>query len=226
MRRWERIGAATGVAFVLCSAVAFLIVPDPPSPDDGSEFVLNFFAENESDVMWQAFFFGLGAVFLLWFAGALAVALRRAEGDVLARVPPIVAASAAASAAMFLVGVAASAAVASGVEGMDQGVGYGLYQLSSMTFVLTNFPAAAFVLSAAIGIGRSRLLPESVAWVGGVVALLLLVNAGGRLLADSAGFAPGGTASTIAFGAFLFWVFVASLFLVQRAAPARTAPES
>jgi hypothetical protein len=226
VRLWDRIGAATGVGFVLCSAIAFLIVPDPPSADDGSEFVLNFFAENDADVMWQAFFFGLGGLFLLWFAGTLAVALRRAEGDTLTRVPPIVAASAAASVAMFLIGVSAVGAVASGVETMDQGVAFGLYQLGSFAFVMTAFPTAAFLLSAAVGIGRSRLLPESVAWVGGVVGLLLLVNAGGRLLADNAGFAPGGTASTISFGAFLFWVFVASLFLVQRAVPGRRTAES
>jgi hypothetical protein len=226
VRLWERLGALTGVAFVVCSAVAFLIVPDPPSAEDGSEFVLNFFAENDSDVMWQAFFFGLGGVFLLWFGGTLAAALRRAERDALTRVPAIVAASAAASTAMFLVGVSAAGAVASGVETMDQGVAFGLYQLSSFTFVMTDFPAAAFLLSAAVGIARSGLLPESVGWVGAVVGLLLLVNAGGRLLADSSGFAPGGNANTITFGLFLFWVFVASVFLAQRAAPARTAPET
>jgi hypothetical protein len=226
MRWWNRVGAATGVGFVLCSAVAFLIVPDPPSADEGSEFVLNFFAENDSDVLWQAFFFGLGGVFLLWFGGTLASALHHAEGDALGRVPGIVAASTGASVALFLVGVTAAGAVASGVETMDQGIAYGLYQLSSFAFVLTDFPAAAFLLSASIGIGRSRLLPESVAWVGGVVGLLLLVNAGGRLLADDAGFAPGGTANTIAFAAFLFWVFVASLFLVQRVEPRRRTAES
>ena len=69
MRWWNRVGAATGVGFVLCSAVAFLIVPDPPSADEGSEFVLNFFAENDSDVLWQAFFFGLGGVFLVFPSG-------------------------------------------------------------------------------------------------------------------------------------------------------------
>lgn len=226
MREWERWAAGTGIAFVVSSAIAFLIVPDPPSADEGSEFVLNFVAVNDSDLLWQAFFFGLGGVFLLWFGGTLAVALRRAEGDVLDRTPAIVASAAATSAAMFLIGISAVGALASGIELMDQGVAYGLYQFGSFALVMTDFPAAAFVWAASLGIARSALLPQSVGWVGGVVGLLLIVNAGGRLLADSSDFAPGGTVNTLAFTLFLFWVFVASVFLVQRVPAGRRQPES
>jgi hypothetical protein len=223
---WERWAAATGIAFVVASAVAFLIVPDPPAADEGSEFILNFVAVNDSDLLWQAFFFGVGTIFLLWFAGTLAVALRRAQGDAPDRTPAIVAAAAASAAALFLVGVTAVAALASGVEQIDQGVAYGLYQLGSMAFVLTDFPAAAFVWAASLGIARSGLLPASVSYVGGVVGLLLVANAGGRLLADDADFAPGGTVNTIAFAFFLFWVFVTSVFLVQRVPVERRQPET
>jgi hypothetical protein len=226
MRSWERWSAASGIGFVLASAIAFLIVPDPPTADEGSEFILNFFSLNDSDLLWQAFFFGLGAVFLLWFGGALAGALRQAEGEVGGRVPPIVAASVGASVALFLVGITASGAIASGVEQMDQGVAYGLYQVSSFAFVMTDFPAASFVWAASLGIARTVTLPSSVGWVGGVVGLVLIVNAGGRMLADNETFAPGGTANTIAFGLFLFWVFVTSVFLMQRTPAARRTPES
>src|ERR671925_285774 len=170
MRTWERWASLTGVGFVLSSAIAFLIVPDPPSADDGSEFVLNFFSLNDSDVLWQCFFFGLGGIFLLWFGGTPAGALPRAQGDAL-------------------------------------------------------LPAAAFVWAASLGIARSALLPQSVGWVGGVVGLLLVVNAGGRLLGDSADFAAGGTVNTITFVLFLFWVLVTSIFLAQRVPVARRAPE-
>ena len=200
-------------------------VPDPPSADEGSEFVLNFVALNDSDLLWQAFFFGLGGVFLLWFGGTLAAALRRA-GEHDDRLPAIVVASAAAAVALFLLGVICVGALASGIELMDQGVAYGLYQLGNFAFVMTDFPAAAFVFAASLGIARSALLPASVGYVGGIVGLLLVVNAGGRLLADSSDFAPGGNVNTIVFAIFLFWVFVTSLFLVQRVPVARRAPES
>lgn len=226
MRSLERWSAASGIAFVLSSAIAFLIVPDPPTADEGSEFILNFFSLNDSDLLWQAFFFGLGSVFLLWFGGALAGAFRLAEGESGGRVPPIVAASVGASVALFLVGVTAAGAVASGVEQMDQGVAYGLYQVSSFAFVMADFPAASFVLAASFGISRTVVLPSSVGWVGAVVGLLLIVNAGGRMLADNEAFAPGGTANTISFGFFLFWVLVTSIFLVQRVPAGRRMPES
>ncbi|HEU6445760.1 MAG TPA: hypothetical protein VFL61_11940 [Gaiellaceae bacterium] len=226
MWNWERWASATGIAFVVSAGIAFLIVPDPPSADEGSEFILNFVALNDSDLLWQAFFFGLGGIFLLWFAGTLAVALRRAQGDTLDRTPPIVVAAAASAAALFLLGVTAVGALASGVEVMDQGVAYGLYQLASFAFVMTDFPAAAFVWAASLGIVRSGLLPASVGYVGGIVGLLLVVNAGGRLLADSSDFAPGGAVNTIVFAVFLFWVLVASIFLVQRVPVGRRMPES
>jgi hypothetical protein len=127
---------------------------------------------------------------------------------------------------MFLVGVICIGALASGIEQMDQGVAYGLYQVGSFAFVMTDFPAAAFVWAASLGIARSSLLPKSVGYVGGIVGLLLVVNAGGRLLGDRADFAPGGTANTIVFAFFLFWVFVTSLFLTQRVSPVRRTPAS
>jgi hypothetical protein len=226
MREWERWAAATGVGFVLSSAIAFLIVPDPPTADEGSEFILNFVAANDSDLLWQAFFFGLGGLFLLWFGGTLAAALRKAQGEPDDRLPVIVVASAAASVAMFLVGVICVGALASGIELMDQGVAYGLYQLGSFAFVMTDFPAAAFVFAASLGIARSALLPKSVGYVGGFVGLLLIVNAGGRLLADRADFAPGGTVNTIVFTVFLFWVLVTSIFLLQRVPAGRRMPET
>ena len=225
MRDWERWASGTGIGFVVSSAIAFLIVPDPPTADEGSEFILNFVAANDADLLWQAFFFGLGAVFLLWFGGTLADAIRRAQGIALDRTPRIVVAAAGASAAMFLIGITAVGAIAAGVEQMDQGVAYGLYQFGSLALVMTDFPAAAFVWAASLGIARSGLLPQSAGYVGGIVGLLLVVNAGGRLLADSVEFGPGGTVNTIVFAFFLFWVFVTSILLVQRVPARRRMPE-
>lgn len=225
MRTWERWAAATGIGFVVLTVLAFLIVPDPPAPDDGSEFVLNFFIENDSDVMWQSFFYGLAGLLLLGFGGTLAGSLRRVGAEPASGLPATVAASAATAVALYLLGVVAWGSLASGVETMDQGVAYGLFQLGGFAFVLTNFPAAAFVLAASLGITRTGLMPPAVGWVGGVVALYLIVAAAGRTLGDSDAFAAGGNLGVIAFLAFLFWVFVASLFLVQRVPIGRRAPE-
>ena len=139
------MAAGRGIGFVLASAIAFLIVPDPPTADEGSEFILNFVAVNDADLLWQAFFFGIGGVLLLWFGGTLAAALRRLGRNPDDRLPAVITASAGAAVAMFLVGVICVGALASGIEQMDQGVAYGLYQVGSFAFVMTDFPAAAFV---------------------------------------------------------------------------------
>jgi hypothetical protein len=109
---------------------------------------------------------------------------------------------------------------------MDQGVAYGLYQFGNFAFVMTDFPAAVFAFAVSLGVVRSRLLPPSVGWVGGIVGVLLLVNAGGRLLADNSDFAAGGNVNRIIFALFLFWVFVTSVFLMQRVPVARRTPET
>jgi hypothetical protein len=72
--RWGAPAAATGIAFAALALIAFLIAGGPS--DTTGLGIANYFAANGAAVEWQAFLFGLSGVFLLWFAGTLASALR------------------------------------------------------------------------------------------------------------------------------------------------------
>jgi hypothetical protein len=216
VRTWERWAAATGIGFVVAATIGFLIRPRPPTADETRAEILDFFMENAAEIRWQSFFFGLAGMFLLWFGGTLAAALRRAENDPAGRLPAIVVASAAAGSALFWLGVTAWAAAAAGIEQLDDGTAYGLYHLGSMAFLITDFPAAVFALSAALAIARTRLLPDAAAWLGAAAGAVLVLNAAGRLLFDEPTFAPGGIIGTGAFLLFVVWVLVASGLLTQR----------
>lgn len=226
MRTWEPWAAATGIGFVAAATIGFLIDPRPPMADEGRAEILDFFTQNASEIRWQSFFFGLAGMFLLWFGGTLAGALRRAENDPAGHLPAIVVASAATGSALFWLGVTSWAAVAVGIDRTDEGAANGLYHLGSVAFVITDFPAAVFVWSASLAITRTRLLPDAVAWLGLVAGVVLVLNAAGRLLLDEATFAPGGVVGTGAFLLFVVWVLVVSAVLSWRdPAPSRTQPE-
>lgn len=221
--RWERWAAGTGAAFAVVALIAFLIVPDAPTVDDSNDEILSFFAEEDTRLFWQAFVFGIAAVLFLWFIGTLASALRRAEGDPAGRIPGIVVASGATSAGIYLVGLAAYTALASGAdENIDAASGRALFELGGFAFTITDFAAATFVLAASLGIARTALLPTWISWAGIAVALYLLIDAFGRTIGDAEVFGPGGVLGIIAFLAFLAWVLVTSVWLLLRTAPART----
>src|SRR5438045_5196034 len=81
--RWERFGAATGIAFVALLVVSFAIIPDkPPELDDPILKIRSFYVANSS--AWQAnvYLTGLAAFFFIWFLGTLRTALERAEASV------------------------------------------------------------------------------------------------------------------------------------------------
>jgi hypothetical protein len=232
---WERVAAATGVLFVLLAFIGFLFAPDPPSPGDTNEQILDYFSDKETQLRWQALFFAAAGAALLWFAGTLASLLRRRLdanratagwlGDAGSRWPRIVLASAATAVGIYTAGVAAYTALAARAgEEIDAGAGRALFELGGSLITYTNFPALVFVGAASLAIANTRLLPDWVAWLGAVVVAVLAFDGIGAVVADSDSFGPSGAFGIIAFLAFLLWVLVTSGLLAWRGAPARTQP--
>jgi hypothetical protein len=216
--RWERAAVGTGIGFVVFALLAFLFAPDYPKADESDVEVLRYFAENDTRVLWQAFMFGLAGICFIWFFGTLAGLLRRAEPATAGRLPAIVVAAAAAAAALHGIGVASFAAMASSASEMVP-IGRPLFHLGNMVWTLTNFPAIALVAAVSLGVLRSGLLPDWVAWIGAVYIALGLIDAFGRTAGDSSTFGPGGAFGILTFLIFLVWVLVTSLLLVQSMAP-------
>ena len=234
-------GGSDGVVFVLLALIGFLFAPDPPSPGDSNDEVLSYFSDKETQLRWQALFFAAASVALLWFAGTLASLLRRRLdvarattvgwlGDAGARWPAIVIASGATAVALYTGGVATYTALAARAgEEIDASAGRALYELGGALITFTSFPALVFVGAASLGIARTRLLDEWVAWVGAVVVAVLALDGIGATAADSDTFGPSGAIGIIAFLSFLVWVLIASGLLTLRGAVpemSRTAPET
>jgi hypothetical protein len=217
-QRWERAAAATGIGFVVFALIAFLFAPDYPKGDESDNEVLRYFADNDTRVLWQAFMFGLAGICFLWFFGTVAGLLRRAEPGTPGRLPGIVVAAAAAGAAFHGIGVASFSALAASASDVIVARAP-LFDLGNMVWTLTNFPAITLAAAVSLGVLRSGLLPDWVAWIGGAYIVLGLIDAFGRTAGDSTTFGPGGAFGILTFLVFLVWVLVTSLLLTQSMAP-------
>jgi hypothetical protein len=226
VRSLERWSAATGVGYVFLAVVGFFFLPDPPAPTISNEGLLGFFDENRQELAFQVFFFGLASICFLWFIGTLAGAMRRAEDNPALRLHAIALAAGATANAVFIAGMICWAAMAASAHDvLDQGVARGLYDLGRYGYTLSGLPAAAFVLAVSLGVLRTGFLPPAVGWAGVLLALILIVDVGGATVGNGDDFGPTGSYGVFTFLLFLVWTLVTSLFLVQRIAPARTAPE-
>jgi hypothetical protein len=226
VREWERWAAGTGVAYVVFAVVGFFFVPDPPQPTTSNEGLLAYFSTKTEELSFQVFFFALAGISFLWFIGTLAGALRRAEDGPTGLAAIAVTAGATAN-AVFLGGMVCWSALAASADTiLDQGVARGLYDLGRYAYTLSGVPAAAFVLAVSLGTLRTRFLPVAVGWAGLLLALVLVLDVAAATIGDDDDFGPTGSYGVITFLLFLAWVFVTSLFLMQRVAPRRRVAET
>lgn len=217
--RWAAYEAASGAVFAVVALVAFLVATGP-SDTSSAQSIFRYFAQNDSRVEWQAALFGVAAVFLLWFASALASAFRARDGG---RYAGLLLASTAGAVALYSAGVASLLALAIDVGPADSGTpsDFGLtatrvlWNLGDATFTMSNFAAATVLLAAAAGVMTTRVVGSWVAWASVVAGAYLLVNGVAQALSNS-DFVS--TMGTIALLVFLAWAFVASVALTRRAA--------
>jgi hypothetical protein len=222
--RWERWAAASGVAFVVLAIVGFLFAYDLPQAGSTGDEVLTYFRDNDTAVTWQALFFGLAVIALLWFVGTIAAAIRRAENDPAGRIPAITVAAGAAAAALYMGGEAAILSLAKNAGELEAGTALALHGASTTAFLLTNFVAATFVAAVALGVLRTGLLPAWISYAGGVFVVVALIDGVGGILSDAEAFGTGGIIGTLSFLAFLAWTLVTSALLTQNVAATAPTP--
>ena len=209
--RLDRWATATGIFFVFFAILAYLLAPGVPQADDSDAEVLDWFVDNDTAVLWQVFLFGVATIFFLWFFGVLAGRLRRAEAGPGGRLPFVIVASAGASAGLYMLGIACFGTVAR----MAPDTSRTLFELGNMVFTVNEFVALVLVAAVSLGVLRTGLLAEWLAWAGGVFVVLALVDAAGRTIGNSDAFGAGGVFGSLTFLAFLAWTLATSVLLWQ-----------
>jgi hypothetical protein len=214
---WERVGAATGIAFVAFLIASFAVVPpSPPGLADPAADIKSFYVDHASGFQASAYLSGLWAFFFLWFLGSLRAALARAEGGA-ARVSGIVTGAGVLTLALGLFGIALNDVLATRIAAeADQYVIRALYDAQAIATALASFPLAALSGATAVVGRRTSVLPAPVTWLGFLLVPAWLV-AGVGVFVETGAFSPTGAVGFVVFLVWTAWVLAVSASLLRAA---------
>jgi hypothetical protein len=168
----------TGILFVVLVVVSFALVGETPdATEDSAEEVLDFYADDDDRIALGSILGGVGAVFLLFFAGWLRKVLRRAEGP-----DGVLSAVSFGGAVVLAVGITASAAfsfaIADVADNIEDPIVFQTLNALTWGFWL---PFAAgtitFMVATGISVVRHGVLPAWLGWVAIVAGAVMFTPA-------------------------------------------------
>ena len=217
--RWERYGAASGIAFAILAVATVLLVPEsPPAADESLGQIQGYFREHRDGLLMAGYLTGLAIAFALWFTGTLRSHLMRAEGGT-GRMASIAFGGGLVAGSAALIGTAVTSALAfsaaqSSVAG-SQAVTRAMFDLGNMAFSLAWFPIAVLVGATAVASSRTGALPAWHARISGVLSIAFVVAAASAFV-ERGMLAAGGSYGYVMFLLFVAWVLVTSILVMQR----------
>jgi hypothetical protein len=206
--RWERFAPLTGVIFFALILIVFILDNNTPNADASTADAVSYWTTHNSRAVAAGLVGAFAVIFLLWFAGSLRSALRRAEGgegrlSTLAFAGLIVVATAGAIGANldFVLGDIAD----------DLHAGHADVAIQTLSALNSDF-FFPFVAGFAVTMFASGLcalrfgaLPKWLGWASIVIGIALVTPAG-----------------FLGFLAALVWILVVSVVLYLRGAEAAT----
>lgn len=204
---WDRVAALGGVVFVILFVIGLLAPGSPPTVDDPSEEIVQFFTDNRGAILFGTFLIGLGVIAMLWFVASLVNAMREAGEARLAAAAFggfIMGFSIASTSALLRAGLAYGAA-----GDLESDQVRALYLLTLVVDTMSSVIFAAFVLAIAGAAIRTGFLPQAWGWASAAMGLLAIVasTAWGR-----EGFwSPSGAIVIVLNIAFIVWLLGTSI---------------
>lgn len=173
-RTFERVGALSGVGFVVLAALSGFIYPQQPRVDAGPVKTLAWVHDHHTALQAGMIFDFFAAGILLWFVGYLHRVIRRAEGDVESLSPIVLGAGigiaiTTALAALPTVVLAFMDAQAGGLS--DLSLVRMLGDLNTIFFSVTSIMTAVFLGALGWAMVRGDLAARWLGWVCLVVAV-------------------------------------------------------
>ncbi len=220
----ERVGAATGILFVVLLLASFVLGPDkPPGFEDTAQQVSSYVHDNRDEIQAATGLIALGLIFFLWFLGSLARTLRLAEGPGPGRLGAIAFAGGITAVALATVGQAASW-TASYHTDLDPSVVRGIWDMGSAAFLLLGIGIAVLVGASSMVALREGVLPRWLAMYGAIFAVFTAVVTVVGSFKETGAFSPSdGAFGLIAFLGFLVWTLATSIVLMRQGQSGRAA---
>jgi hypothetical protein len=215
---WERLWRTAGLQSVACFILAYVIYPHQPDIGASAGALTAFYDGERVRILIGAVVAGFAILNLMWFAAAARTALADAGQDGWGAAAT---ASSAALGGLFLLLMAAVAGVAYSISGSgNHTFTSGVNDLAWAGFVLSSFPRAMLIMSAAFGFWRAGLISNALFAVG--VGAVVLVLMGGTTWVSGGLWAPDGAYSRFVSPVIgLAWIVVVSRVLLTRSPATR-----
>jgi hypothetical protein len=174
-KRWERIAALGGVAFVVLNVVGSILQGAPPSSDsDSPAEIVDWFVDDGDTIRVAVLLGGLSMIGLVWWFGSLWRRMARAEGGD-HRLSIVALVGLAAAGALATASFALLSATAMNVDDMDVADVRFVFVLSNVLLSLSGpFIVAHLAAVNALSV-RTGFLPRWITIIGYVAAALFLV---------------------------------------------------
>jgi hypothetical protein len=211
--RWERYGAATGIAFVVLLVVAFATQPSAPDLDAPANEVARYYTGERDGIQVTVALISVALGLYVWFLGTLRRRLRSAEGSSGALADVAFGSGLVTVAGFAVLGmVTAVAAFRPEETGAELTRALNDAGLIGLGVIAPTF--AAFFLSTAIVVLRTVVLPAWLGWLALLGAASGVLGLG-NIFEDSGTFsADGFLGFTLGFIVWLAWVLAASVAML------------
>jgi len=216
---WERLWRSAGIQSVGLFIIAYVIYGSQPQIGASADALVAFYDGNRTRILIAAIFSGLAILNLMWFAAALRATLADAGQDGWGAAAT---ASSAAFGGLFLLLITVCTAVAHSIASSgNHAITSAMNDFAWAGVVLSSFPRAMLIMSAAFGLWRAKLISNALFAVG--VAAVVLVLLGGTTWLSGGFWAPDGIYSRFVSPAIgLAWILVVSRILLTRSPATRT----
>jgi hypothetical protein len=216
---WERLWRTAGIQFVVLFIIAYLVYGYQPQVGAPADALAAFYNGNRTRILIAAVFSGLAVLNLLWFVAALRNALADAGQDGWGAAAT---AASAVVAALFLLPITASAALAYSIASSgNQALISALNDFAWACVVLSSFPRAMLIMAGTFGFWRAGLISNALFAAG--VAAVVLVLLGGTTWLSGGFWAPDGAYSRFVSPIVgLIWIVVVSRILLTRSLATRS----
>jgi len=218
-----RVFRGSGIVFAVLFVVSYLIRGAQPAIGASGDALASFYGDDRGRVLLGTFLLGFNLLNLLWFAAALSRDLRDAGQGIWASAAT---AASAVVGGVFLVGLAATAAVAYPTFGSgSDALASGLNDLAGAVSVLIWIPVAMVIMAATFGLRLANTIRNGVFAVGIVVVVMGV--AGGTTWASDGVWAPDGAFARVVLPIVgLVWIAILSAILSSRAPAPIRIPDS
>ena len=213
--KWDRVHAATGIAFVAINVFVLVRLPLPPAVGAPTSEMVTYFADHGDLFLVMIYLALLSCVPFLWFVGFLGHVLNRAETHPRPNSAIVLHAGSVWAAIALSMGALGQAMPSRCTDSPDLNVVRAVSDMMNYGGAGIYIPAALLVGAASVSILRIAVLPR---WVGVLGLVIMVLEILGSLsLAVRSGFlAAWGPFGVSAYAGFLVWILVVSIVLVVK----------